>query len=441
MNLEETLFNFLDIHANHQQPVLLGLSGGSDSLALFYLLIKYRNLKALNFAAAHVDHGWRAESKEEAHQLQHLAASMHVPIYLKDLNVAQLSGNMEEACRHERLAFFKNLCHQHGYQAVILGHHLNDQAETVLKKVLEGGSLPYLGGMIPVTDYQTLKLWRPLLSCSKSQIKQWLACNNYEFFEDKTNEDERFLRARFRQTIIPHLASTFGKKIEESLCRLGREAQELKNYLDGHLQGYLKDISKGPFGSYLNFQAHKACSEFEMKYLIRKVCESEGLKLSRHLIEQACKKIHAKAANCQLLAKDTWIYIDRGRLFVMSKPLVDFKEELFFDKVGKYFAGGWAIEVTESLDSDPSVTGWQQAWMGHLSIQIPLGKYSFKRGNSSLDKWWTNAKIPAFMRYAFPTLWADDQIIYEFLAKRRLVDAHPTGFKHWKVILRHQSST
>jgi tRNA(Ile)-lysidine synthase len=440
MNLEETLFNFLNIHANPQQPVLLGLSGGSDSLALFYLLIKYRNLKALNFAAAHVDHGWRAESKEEARQLQHLAASMHVPIYLKNLNIAQLSGNMEEACRHERLAFFKKLCHQHGYQAVILGHHLNDQAETVLKKVLEGGSLPYLGGMAPVTDYQTLKLWRPFLTCSKSQIKQWLACKNYKFFEDKTNEDEKFLRARFRQTIIPHLASTFGKKIEESLCRLGYEAQELKKYLDNHLQGYLQDIIKGPFGSSLNFQPHGKCTDFEMRYLIRKVCESEGLKLSHHLIEQACKKIHSKAANCQLLAKDTWVYIDRERLFVMSKPLLDFKEELSFDRVGKYSAGDWTIEVTESLDFPMPITGWQEAWRGRLSIQIPSGKYSFKRGNSSLDKWWTNAKIPAFMRYAFPTLWADDKIIYEFLANRRLVDAHLKSFKCWTVTLCYQPS-
>lgn len=420
MTLEDTLSHFLDKHYDKTRPVLLGLSGGSDSLALLYLMESYKNTKdSFRFGIAHVDHGWRSESSQEAEQLQRLASQMNLPFHMKKLNPSLLSGNLEEACRTERLAFFAQLCHEQGYQAVILGHHADDQSETVLKKVLEGGSLPYLCGMTSLSVYQGLHIWRPLLKCPKSAIKQWLEAKRYIPFEDKTNFDKKFLRGRFRTKIIPELSEDFGKEIHASLCRIGFEAEELKNYLDAQLKKTIHSIVQGPFGSLLDLEKEYFLSALEIKYLIRRLCEKEGMRLSHHLIDQACQTIHAKSANCQLLAKDAYLYIDRRRLFAMKHPLAEFNLTIPI-RLGRYTVNGWEIEVSERKAIEAPLTGWKEAWMGHMQVQVPKGNYLLKRGDSSLFKWWTNAKVPAFLRKSFPVLWSENAIFHEFLTKRRL---------------------
>lgn len=437
MTLEETLFHFLEENYDRSLPVLLGLSGGADSLALFYLLEGYKLHRPFHFGIAHVDHGWRSESIKEAEHLRQLAAQTNVPFHLKILHPAQMSGNLEEACRHERLAFFTHLCREHGYQAVLLGHHANDQSETVLKKVLEGSSLPYLSGMSSISKYQGLFIWRPLLNCSKGDIKQWLDQKRHVSFEDKSNFDEKFLRARFRTKIMPELSQSFGKEIAPSLCRISREAEELKGYLDAQLENYTKSIEKGPFGSCLDFETHSPKFDMEIRYLIRKVCEKEGIQLSHHLIEDICRKIRSKAPNCNILKKtksQSSIYLDRGRLFVMKRPFPEFNQNMALE-LGRYSLAGWNIMVNEvgSEGNELPVTGWKEAWMGRMQIQMPPGQYFLSSGNASLSKWWTNAKVPSFMRRAFPVLWSENGILHEFLTKRRFSKNRFHNDKLWTI--------
>lgn len=420
MPLKENLFSFLDKYYENDRPVLLGLSGGADSLSLFYLLKEYAQNTSFRFGIAHVDHGWRDESQEEALQLQELAKE--IPFHLKKLDPRLLHGNMEEACRQERLSFFSELCSQFGYQAVILGHQADDQTETILKKVLEGRSLTHLNGMALISKNQGLTIWRPLLNCSKKEIKQWLKERGFVPFEDRTNVDPKFLRARFRTRIIPQLSQDFGKNIDASLQRLGHEAEELKAYLDHQLKETIETISQGPFGTCLDLSHNCPSTDLELKYLIRKVLEKENVTLSWPLILEASQKLRAKSPNCQLLSKNAYVYLDRGRIFVLSKPLEAFKYEIPLE-IGQYSAGAWHIEVKEG-EIRP-LTGWKEAWKGELSVALPKGNYCLKIAESSLSKWWTNHKIPAFMRYAFPVIASSSGIHYEFLSNRHFMKTDP----------------
>lgn len=417
MTLEDTLFQFLNEHYDTAHPVLLGLSGGADSLVLLYLLKSYKNKILFNFGIAHVDHGWRSESADEAKQLLQLAADLNIPFHMKTLSPEAIEGNLEEACRDERLAFFTQLCKEYGYQAVILGHHADDQSETVLKKILEGKSLPYLCGMASISVYKGLNIWRPLINCSKALIKSYLEEKEVSHFEDKTNFDTRFLRARLRTKIIPMLSHDFGKEVSPGLCRIGNEAEELKAYLDAQLNDYTQQICRGPFGSLLDLNTQCPSSDFELRYLIRKTCECEGIQTSHHLIHEACQKIRAKTANCELIAKDTHIYIDRGRLFVMKKPLPEFKHTISIE-IGQYSLDDWSLEVKEVEGIERTLTGWKDAWMGHMQVLMPPGTYFLKKGDASLSKGWTASKVPAFMRWAFPVIWSEKSIRHEFLTKR-----------------------
>lgn len=430
MSPEKFLFNFLEKQYDTKFPVLLALSGGGDSLALFYMLTNYRKQKPLNFAIAHVDHGWRRESADEARKIQQIAAEMHVPFHLKTLDPQKISGNLEEKCRHERLAFYRELCSQYQYQAVILGHHADDRSETVLKRVLEGSSLPYIYGMSILSSYEGLNLWRPLLSCLKADISSWLAERKLIPFQDPTNFDQRFLRGRFRTQILPDLSRDFGKKIGSSLLRIGSESEELKKYLDAQLEILIKDIVQGPYGSFLDLSQQCPVWEIELKYLIRRLCEKEGIRLSHHRMEEACHKIRLKSANCQL---HPFFYIDRGRLFALKESLVDFNYKIQLHP-GLQTIDRWRIEVQE-MDEEVLVSGWKEAWQGKMSVRVPEGNYTLERGDNSLSHWWTNAKVPAFLRWGFPVLRSGEAIIHEFLTKRRYAQVDLKKGKQWLISL------
>lgn len=373
--MKDILINFLKDHLDQTRPVLLALSGGPDSLALFHLL---KELK-VSMGIAHVDHGWREESAREAIVLKEICNGY--PFHLKTLP----KPYSEEVCRDERLRFYSRLCEENHYQAVILGHHQDDQVETVLKRVFEGASLIHLSGMSEVSKYEKIDLWRPLLKVTKQTILEYCEYNQLNPFYDKTNEDPKYLRAKMRGQIIPQLSELFGKEIKNSLYQLGKESQELQTFLKSHLAPYLEKVESGPFGSFLDL-SENCPSSFELKYLIRKL----GGSLSKEIIETAVTHILKKSANIELKN----LYIDRGRLFIVSD-----------------LTQNWKMEC-KPAEGPLKVADWREVWKGKASFVVPYGDYKlvfpkmnlFYPRNSPISKWWTNHKIPAFLRRIVPVL-------------------------------------
>ncbi len=214
-----------------QAPLLLGVSGGPDSLALLHLLVEACHFFSLELHVAHVDHGWRAESGAEAKILERVVRELGLPFYSSVLEKGEQTKNLEHRAREGRLHFFLNLYREKQFQALVLGHQANDAAETVLKRVLEGASLMSLGGMKPVCHFHGMPIWRPLLNTSKEELAAWLERKQLAAFDDPTNRDPRFLRARMREQLLPALAQVFGKEVQNNLCRLGEAAHEIQAYL------------------------------------------------------------------------------------------------------------------------------------------------------------------------------------------------------------------
>lgn len=432
--LESIVSDFLLQHYDPVKPVLLALSGGPDSLAMLHLLQKFQEKHPLQFGIAHIDHGWRKESCEEAQQLFALAKMLKLPFHLKQLHPSQLSGNLEAACREERLQFYKELCQQHGYQAVILAHHADDQAETVLKRVLEGSSLPNLSGLKSVTCVDGVQIWRPLLTTRKSSIERLLKAEGIEPFIDSTNLDPRFLRGRFRVKIIPQLSQEFGKEVGPSLCSLAQEAQELNRFMQAHMAPYLLQICKGPFGTLLDLSENCPKTAYEIKFLVREFCSTVGCFLSRELVEQACQLIQSEKANRQFAMGNSCFFVDRKRLFFLKdtpkKPLEQHRLQ-----EGEFKYGAWQVSVTPCKHVDvPLQIGWKNVWRGEVSVVLPEGIYHFEAAKTtapypgrtaSISKWWNNEKVPMFLKNHIPVIWEGDCIRHEWLTPRSRQDSKP----------------
>lgn len=203
-------------------------------MALFYLLLHFQ----IPFHVAHVDHGWRKESKEEATLLSTLCQEKGIPFHLEVLEPTR--ANQEAEARSLRLQFFSTLIKRESLEAVVLGHHRDDQTETVLKRVFEGASLAALKGMRELSFHEGVALWRPLLKISKQEILDWLKIKKIPFFVDPTNLSSSFLRGRMRRELLPLLSQVFGKQIDSSLWRLSSAAYELYLFVEELLTVYRK---------------------------------------------------------------------------------------------------------------------------------------------------------------------------------------------------------
>lgn len=402
-------------------PLLLAFSGGPDSLALLHLLLEFSQSQPLSLALAHVDHGWREESAKEADQIACMAKSLGLILHQKKLDPQKIKGNLEASCREERLKFFASLCQKHGYQAVLLAHHADDLAETVLKRTLEGVTLPYLTSLRFETTLYGMKVWRPLLSLSKRQILDWLHKKGLKGFDDQTNQNTKFLRAKFRQNILPYLSEMFGKEINSGLCQIAEEAGELRDYLDDRIQRYLDSLVQGQSGYFLDLSHDFPKDLFELKYLIRQFCKHSAVVLSRESVIKTAEFILQKSANKTfVLGKGELaqiLYIDRGRLFIPLKRLSSLPNiRMRIEESHPIQFGEWKVQMKPYDKSPSEPSNWRNLWQeGKGEVVLPKGFYEVASPVSSLNKWWSDHKIPAFFRKKIPIILENGKVRHEFL--------------------------
>ena len=267
---------FLQTHLKGGAPLLLGLSGGPDSMALLHLLLNCQ--LPLDIQVAHVDHGWRPESRKEAEWLQERVS---LPFHLHRLEGV---GQDEASAREERLKFFSGLYQKLGGQALLLGHQAEDQAETVLKRIFEGGNVLSLRGMAPISSLRGMTLWRPLLGVRKQELVAWLEQRGIPYLKDPSNLDPKYLRAKMRVSILPELSKSFGKEIQGNLIRLGQTAQELKEYFDKKLAAYGAQVKRDRGEVHIDLNPLYPFERVELKAFLKRLSDEEALGLSHEAL-------------------------------------------------------------------------------------------------------------------------------------------------------------
>lgn len=306
----QTVRDFLGRHYREGSPLLVGFSGGPDSLALVHLLLECRRFFKLDLHLAYVDHGWREESAQEALSLEREMESKGLPFYRTRLEGVPAT---EEAAREARLTFFRKLYEELGCQALLLGHQGDDQSETVLKRILEGASLFALGGIKPVSEVAGMQIWRPLLRVEKAKLRAWLDKRGLVPIEDVTNLDSRYLRGRMRKTILPSLQDQFGKEVRGNLRRLGFAAQELEEYLERRLCKYERLMQER---GEIDLSGEYPFEPFELKAFLRRISEAHGIFLSYAGVETLYRLLEEGSSHRRVGSKRGWVEVHRRRIAI-----------------------------------------------------------------------------------------------------------------------------
>ncbi|NVN98394.1 MAG: tRNA lysidine(34) synthetase TilS [Geobacteraceae bacterium] len=221
--------------------VVVAVSGGADSIALLGILANLPGLQ-LKLVVAHVNHSLRgAESDGDELFVRRVATEYNVPFELLKADIkgyAEANGlSLEEAGREVRRSFFREVAVKYSADAVALGHHRDDQAETILMRLIRGAAASGLTGMRPKSVEGTFI--RPILCLSRGEIVEYLEKGLLRFREDSSNTDVRFMRNRVRHELLP-LLRRYNPEIAERLNQTADALAADEELLDSQVDAAFK---------------------------------------------------------------------------------------------------------------------------------------------------------------------------------------------------------
>lgn len=257
--------------------ILVGLSGGPDSVFLVHTLMQLCTSRDIRLVAAHLDHEWRPESGTEREFCRALATNLALPF--EGMKASELpmqptyNGSQEAFGRTLRRQFFALVQQKHTAHAIALAHHEQDQQETFFIRLLRGSSLTGLTGMRPRDGAYI----RPLLATNKQAILAYLSAHNIAYMSDPSNNSLQYLRNRIRHTVLPVLKGAdtrFNLTFNKTLHQL----QETEKFLENMTATTLADLREQESTGTIIINVKKFCalhSVMQKRVLIQWLCAAQ----------------------------------------------------------------------------------------------------------------------------------------------------------------------
>lgn len=230
--LSEHIAGWWRTHAVESSAVLVGVSGGADSVGLLTAMVAADGISEVRIVVGHVNHGLRgAESDADGEWVGSLASSLGL---VHEVVRVDLDGSVsEEVARQHRYAALAEMAGRHECRVVAVAHTRDDQVETVLHHLLRGTGLKGLAGMSAGQTLQDgLQVLRPLLEIGRERIERWLESLGQSWREDVTNRDPQWTRNRIRHDLLPVLERDYNPQVREALLRVARLSSEAMEIVD-----------------------------------------------------------------------------------------------------------------------------------------------------------------------------------------------------------------
>jgi tRNA(Ile)-lysidine synthase len=225
-----------------KDSVIIGVSGGPDSVALLHILLNFVPRFSLKLGVAHLNHCLRQkDSDKDAKFVESLAETFDLPCYVqkRDVRRYQIENrlSLEEAARCVRYEFLNDIAKTNQYNKIALGHHADDNAELVLMNLFRGTGKQGLAGIAPKRDDRII---RPMINLNRFDIIDYLNQNKLNYVVDLSNADTRHLRNRVRHDLIPMLKTTYNPNISDTLNRLSSIVRSEEEWIEDMVQPFFK---------------------------------------------------------------------------------------------------------------------------------------------------------------------------------------------------------
>ena len=227
---------------SRKAKLIVGVSGGADSIGLLRLLLEEASIPKMALLAGHVNYGLRGrDSQRDEQRVRGLCRDWGIPCRVLRVHRFQKTAlkkkrSVQDLAREIRYSFFQHLARKYKAWGVAVGHHKEDQAETLLDRLLRGTGNRGLSGLRPLQTIhprpgKPLKIWRPLLAYTKNEIMEFLKSRCISWREDKSNDGRKYRRNQIRHEILPFLAR-WNPKVSDILARVGEITAAEDEFLD-----------------------------------------------------------------------------------------------------------------------------------------------------------------------------------------------------------------
>jgi tRNA(Ile)-lysidine synthase len=234
-NIEEVFDKFFI--KNH---IAVAVSGGSDSMALIIACNNYCKKKNIKLSAITIDHKVRKNSLIEAKKLNILLQEKNIDHHIIEINSNDIpSSNIEANLRKIRYQLLQEFCHKNNINYLFLGHHIGDIAENFLIRLFRGSGLDGLSPIQELIELNNIKIIRPFLNLPKKLLQEYLISQNIIWFEDETNQDQKFLRNKIRKFLASFENSEL---IEKRIASASNEIKFARDIIDEINQQYQQKI-------------------------------------------------------------------------------------------------------------------------------------------------------------------------------------------------------
>ncbi|MEA4828911.1 tRNA lysidine(34) synthetase TilS [Romboutsia lituseburensis] len=225
--------------------IVLGLSGGPDSVCLLHILYRLKEKMNIEVYAAHLNHQIRGlEAQKDALYISQICEDLGITSFVKAINVPEYCKeqgvSLEEGARTLRYEMFEEIKQKTKSNKIAIGHNRNDQAETVLMRIMRGTGLQGLRGIEYIRDNEII---RPILDIERSEIEAY--CEKYELNPriDKTNLESIYTRNKIRLELIPYMKDNFNPNVIESIVRMTNSLKSDSDYIDLEAEKSFKEVS------------------------------------------------------------------------------------------------------------------------------------------------------------------------------------------------------
>ena len=224
--------------------IVVGLSGGPDSVCLLHILSRLKDKFDLEIYAAHLNHQIRGiEAQKDAFYISKLCEEMGITFFIKSINVPEYCEkngvSIEEGARKLRYEMFYEVKNNTRSNKIAIGHNLNDQAETILMRMMRGTGLQGLKGIEYIRDGVII---RPILDIERNDIEEYCKQNNLNPRIDKTNLESIYTRNKIRLELIPYMKDNFNSNIIESIARMGNSLRSDNDYIESESLIKFKEV-------------------------------------------------------------------------------------------------------------------------------------------------------------------------------------------------------
>ena len=226
--------------------IVIGISGGPDSVCLLHILSRLKEKLNIELYAAHLNHQIRGiEAQKDALYVSEICDEMGITYFLKSIDVPKYckdnSLSIEEGARKLRYEMFDEIKKRTKSNKIAIGHNLNDQAETVLMRIMRGTGLQGLRGIEYARENGVI---RPLLDIERKDIEEYCKVHNLNPRIDESNLENIYTRNKIRLELIPYMTDNFNTNLIESIVRMSNSLRSDSDYIEAEAESKFKDICK-----------------------------------------------------------------------------------------------------------------------------------------------------------------------------------------------------